>query len=101
MVKDDLDNMKHRISCEVLSRFPVNTIRERSKENLQRWRSQGTWSKSYDEWLGVLESPDDLDLISIMVGTSERSKRLRQSMPYVGMLDQTLVMQIHADRGNI
>lgn len=38
MLKDDLDRMKHRISCEVLSRFPVNTIRERSKDNLQRWR---------------------------------------------------------------
>lgn len=97
---DVLDSMKHRLSCEVLSRFSVNEIRDRAMENLDRWRSQGTWSKSYDEWLIILKSPDDRELISSMVGTDQRSNRLRQSMPYVGLLDQSIVRRIHEEVGS-
>jgi hypothetical protein len=85
---DVLDGMKHKISCEVLSRFSVQEIKERALENLMRWKSQGTWSMSYDEWTDILQSPDERLLISSMVGTDQKSNRLRQSMPYVGMLDQ-------------
>lgn len=92
---DQIDTMKHVISCEVLSRFSVGTIRERSLENLNRWKAQGTWSKSYDDWLEILQSNNDQSLISCMVGHDQRSNQLRQSMPYVGLLDQNLVREIH------
>jgi prevent-host-death family protein len=97
---DLIDKMKHIISCEVLSRFSINTIRNRSIENLNRWKSQGTWSGAYDEWFQILESKNDQNLISSMIGMDQRSNRLRQSMPYVGLLDQHLVREIHEKNGS-
>lgn len=35
---DVLDSMKHRISCEVLSRLSEGEIRDRAMENLDTWR---------------------------------------------------------------
>lgn len=98
---DSLDHMKHRISCEVLSRFPLSTIRDRSRENLKRWFDQGTWGQPYDEWMKIIDSNDDLALISRMVGLDEDSNRLRQSMPYVGMLEQSLVRNIHLENPSL
>lgn len=97
MLKAELNQVKHRISCEVLSRFPLPEIRIKAFDNLARWKSQGTWGQAYDDWLDILENGDDLMLTAAMIGSSERSEELRQSMPYVGMLDQALVAQIHAD----
>lgn len=94
---DALDTMKHRISCEVLARFSVPLIRQQARDNLDRWRKQGAWSKVYDEWLAIIDSNDDQRLISRMVGMDQESNRLRQSMPYVGLLDQALVRQIHEE----
>jgi hypothetical protein len=34
-------------------------------------------------------------LIDSMIGVNDHSNRLRQSMPYIGMLDQQTVRQIH------
>lgn len=93
---DVLDGMRHRIGCEILSRFPLSTVRDRSRNNLLRWRAQGVWSESYDEWLRIIESGSDIFLVSVMIGFDEDCYRLRQSMPYVGMLEQSLVRRIHA-----
>lgn len=93
---DALEDMRHRIGCEILSRFPLSTVRDRSRNNLLRWRAQGVWSKYYEEWLRIIESDSDVSLISYMIGFDEDCYRLRQSMPYVGMLEQSLVRRIHA-----
>ena len=45
-----LDDLKLAISMEVVSRFPVDAIRKKSKENLARWKKQGTWGPAYTEW---------------------------------------------------
>jgi len=86
--QDRLDRVKHHISCEVLARHSLKAIRERSLLNLKRWREKGSWNPAYTEWLDILERADDQELIKIMVGLDELSNRLRQSMPFVGMLDQ-------------
>ena len=94
---DALDNMKHRISCEVLARFSIAVIRQQARDNLARWRANGAWSKTYDEWQAIIESNDDHALVARMVGLDQDSNRLRQSMPYVGLLDQTRVRQLHEE----
>jgi hypothetical protein len=94
---DLLDAIKHRLSCEVLERFPISKIREHSRANLERWKAHGNWGPTYDEWLGIIEANDDYILVYRMVGLDEESNRLRQSMPYVGMLDQSIVRQIHEE----
>lgn len=92
-----LDAMKLRLSCEVLARFSLVAIRTHATANLLRWKNQGTWGVAYDEWFKIIESADDSVLISYMIGLDENSNRLRQSAPYVGMLDQVIVMNIKAD----
>jgi len=89
-----LDAIKHRLSCEVLAQFPMSQIRAHARANLIRWRSQGNWSATYGEWLTIIDSEDDSLLITRMSARDEESVRLRQSMPYVGMLDQSIVHKI-------
>lgn len=92
-----LDMVKHKLSCEVLARYTVWEIKEKSVSNIERWRSQGTFGQAYSDWLAILQDPDDRKLISAMVGSSERSNQLRQSLPYVGMLDQEIVRKINEE----
>jgi len=98
--QDLLDQIKFKISCEILAQFSVDEIRQRSLENLKRWKAKGTWSLAYDDWLAILNSNDDRKLITCMVGSDERSNQLRQSMPYVGLLDKSIVKKIHEEVGS-
>lgn len=95
----DLDVLKHKLSCEVLAHFSVTEIRRKSLENIERWRSKGTFDQAYSDWVDILLDPDDLRLISAMVATDERSNQLRQSLPYVGLLDQELVKEFNEEMG--
>jgi antitoxin component of MazEF toxin-antitoxin module len=85
-----LDEFKRRISLELMARFSLDDIRRISRENLARWKSQGTWGKVYDEWSAILEGSDDA-LVKTIIGHDERSDRLRQSTPYVGLLPKDIV----------
>jgi len=85
-----LDDLKLAISMEVVSRFPVEAIRKKSKENLTRWKRQGTWGPAYAEWREILDQ-DDAELMKTMIGRDDRSNRLRQSMPYVGLLPKEVI----------
>ena len=92
-----LDQIKFRISCEILARFSVDQIRKKSFENLTRWKENGSWSLAYDDWMAILEKKDDRKLIASMIGFDERSNQLRQSMPYVGLLDKSTVRKINEE----
>lgn len=85
-----LDDLKLAISMEVVSRFSLTEIRKKSMANLVRWKKQGTWGPAYAEWRDLL-ARDDAVLIKTMVGRDDRSNRLRQSMPYVGLLPKDVV----------
>ncbi len=85
-----LDEFKHRISLAVVARFTLDEIRRKSLKNLARWKARGTWGKVYDEWSTILKGPDDV-LVKAMIGPDERSNRLRQSTPYVGLLPKHIV----------
>ncbi len=82
----ELDELKRAISAEVISRFRPDDIRRRSLENLERWKAAGVWCSAYDEWLEILSGGDDARLYAAMVGRTGEANRLRQSMPYVGLL---------------
>ena len=90
-----LDEHKRRIAAAVVSRFPANAIRAHSLANLFRWRAAGAWVSAYDEWREILEGSDDGALFAAMLGRDERSNRLRQSPPYVGMLPREEVSQLN------
>jgi antitoxin component of MazEF toxin-antitoxin module len=92
-----LDERKRQLAVAVVREFPSRQIRAQSLANLHRWRSQGTWVPAYDEWQHILENPSDGALFAAMLGRDEESNRLRQSMPFVGLLSQDQVKTIYEE----
>lgn len=83
-----LDDLKLWLSQATLSSAELTTIRTQSLSNLQRWKAQGTWSPVYDEWLELMMHASDEHITRIMTDNGEEPNRLRQSMPYVGLVDE-------------
>jgi prevent-host-death family protein len=92
-----LDAIKHRISCVVLATFPLTEIKRRSLANIERWRVNGTYGPAYEEWSRIILDPDDTSMIAAMVGFSDHANQLRQSIPYVGMLDKDVVRKFNEE----
>jgi hypothetical protein len=88
MHHDDLDNLKFQLSLATLERASLPRIRQKSLANLARWRAAGTWGLVYDEWHELISCGSDAEIVGIMTGLDENSNRLRQSPPYVGIVDE-------------
>lgn len=95
-----LDELKRRLAVAVVREFTPREIRAQSLANLHRWKSQGTWVSAYDEWQKILESGSDGALFAAMLGRDEQSNRLRQSLPFVGLLSQEQVRAIYEEAGS-
>jgi hypothetical protein len=94
-----LDERKRLLSVAVVRRCTSQEIRAQSLANLYRWKKQGTWVSAYDEWTAILERGSDGELFAAMLGRDDQSNRLRQSMPYVGLLLQEEVERIYEEAG--
>lgn len=94
---EELDELKRKLAAEVASRFTPKLIRAHSWGNLYRWKKLGSWVSAYAEWEEILRSTDDGQLFSVMLGRDERSNRLRQSPPYVGMLPREVVRKLNEE----
>src|SRR4051812_28126559 len=81
-----LDALKLALALEVVRRFDASQIRAKILANLHGWRARGTWVTAYDDWKRIAESGDDGALFAAMIGRDEEADRLRQSMPFVGLL---------------
>lgn len=92
-----LDELKRRLAVAVVSAFTANQIRAHSLANLHRWKQRGVWIGAYDEWRSILEHGSDGELFAAMLGQDERSIRLRQSPPYVGLLPRAEVERINEE----
>lgn len=90
-----LDELKRSLALAVVRRFTPREIRAQSLANLHRWKNQGAWVSAYDEWLEIIEREDDGALFAAMLGRDERSNRLRQSPPYVGLLRRDEVRKLN------
>jgi hypothetical protein len=92
MVKRSLDLLidghKLWLAQALLKAAELPIIRARSLSNLQRWKDKGTWGAVYDEWWVIMTNASDKYLIDIMTGEYDDANRLRQSMPYTGILDE-------------
>ncbi len=93
----ELDEHKRRLATAVVSAFSANHIRAHSMANLQRWKENGVWGPAYQEWQHLLENTEDGKLFAVMLGRDERSNRLRQSPPYVGMLPRAQVEKLNEE----
>ncbi|WP_304796011.1 hypothetical protein [Lacisediminimonas sp.] len=90
----ELDVFKLRLAQKVIEKIDIKTIRRCGLENLARWKQNDVWCSAYDEWRSLLEAGSDEEIIVAMTGEDEDSNRLRQSPPYVGLLDRRLVEQL-------
>lgn len=92
-----LDDFKRALALEVVRRNSPATIRQRSLENLQRWRDSGAWCTAYDVWHSIVESGDDGKLFAAMLGQDAEANRLRQSPPYMGMLPDAVLEKLREE----
>jgi antitoxin component of MazEF toxin-antitoxin module len=92
-----LDELKRLLSLAVVRRCTPQEIRARSLANLYRWKNQGTWVSAYDEWTEILQRGSEGELFAAMLGRDDQSNRLRQSMPYVGLLSQDEIKRIYEE----
>ncbi|CAN7656557.1 hypothetical protein [Massilia sp. LjRoot122] len=82
-----LDAKKLASAVRVVQCCTVDEIRRKSLENIERWNSKGTWVSAHDEWRALMEHGTDEEIIAVMTGTDEGCNRLRQSPPYVGLVE--------------
>jgi antitoxin component of MazEF toxin-antitoxin module len=94
---EELDEHKRRLAAAVVSRFTAKHIRAQSLANLYRWKTNGVWNSAYEEWKQLLEQAEDGELFAVLLGRDERSNRLRQSPPYVGMLPRQDVRRLNEE----
>jgi hypothetical protein len=92
-----LDELKRAIACAVVRRFSPREIRAQILANLHRWKRQGSWVSAYDDWLRIAKRGDDGALFAAMLGHDDEADRLRQSMPFVGMLPPEEVRRLHEE----
>jgi antitoxin component of MazEF toxin-antitoxin module len=90
-----LDEVKYDLALAVVRGFTPREIRAKSLANLRRWKRAGVWVSAYDEWESIMRDPDDGALYGAMLGRDETSTRLRQSMPYAGLLPRDEVQRIN------
>ena len=95
----ELDQLRHTLSLAVVRSCTPRVIRAQILANLHRWECQGVWVSAYDEWRRIAQNDDDGMLFAAMLGPDEEAVRLRQSMPYVGLLSQSEVRKLHEEAG--
>jgi hypothetical protein len=94
-----LDELKRSFAVAVVRSCTPRQIRAQMLANLHRWKSQGTWGPAYDEWRDIAQSEDDGALFAVMLGRDENAVRLRQSMPFVGLLSREEVRKLNEEAG--
>jgi antitoxin component of MazEF toxin-antitoxin module len=92
-----LDELKRRLAAAVVEVCTAQHIRAHSLANLHRWKTNDVWVSAYDEWQQLLETVSDGELFATLLGRDERSNRLRQSPPYVGLLPRELVARLNEE----
>ena len=92
-----LDDLKRSIALAVVRDFTPSQIRAQILANLHRWREQGVWVSAYDEWREIARRGDDGELFAAMLGRDDTATRLRESMPFVGLLAQSEVRRLHEE----
>jgi antitoxin component of MazEF toxin-antitoxin module len=92
-----LDQLKRSIALAVVRQFTPREIRAQILANLHRWRGQGAWVSAYDEWHEIAMRGDDGELFAAMLGRDDTATRLRESMPFVGLLPQSEVRRLHEE----
>ena len=93
----ELDEIKLSLSLAVIRKHAAREIRAKILANLHRWKQRDAWVSAFDEWDEIARNDDDGVLFAAMLGRDERAVRLRQSMPYVGLLSEKEVRKVYEE----
>lgn len=93
----ELDELKRSIAMAVIRDFSTQQIRAQILANLHRWKNQGMWVSAYDEWQELASGATDGALFAVMLGRDDAAVRLRQSMPFVGLLQPTQLKRMYEE----
>lgn len=66
----------------------LSAIRAKSLANMDRWEAKGTWVSAHDEWREIMTNGSDAEVTAAMTGRDQEANRLRQSAPYIGIIDE-------------
>ncbi len=89
--KPGIEEFRIAIARTILDRFSLDEVRQKSLENLSRWKAQGTWSGYYVEWMKLMRDGSDTEVLFAMTSSDEMASRLRGASPYPGLLDENTV----------
>jgi hypothetical protein len=93
-----LDCIKLQMAQHVLARNSIKKIRISSLNTLRRWQSQGVWNQSCAEWENILLHGSDGEIRNILsLVCEEPYNRLRQSAPYVDLLEEDFVQGLYRE----
>lgn len=93
----ELDEIKLSLSLAVIRKHTAREIRARILSNLHRWKQRDAWVSAFEEWDEIARNDDDGVLFAAMLGRDEHAVRLRQSMPYVGLLSDKEVRKVYEE----
>jgi antitoxin component of MazEF toxin-antitoxin module len=93
----ELDELKRSIALSVVRDFTPTQIRAQILANLHRWQKLDAWVSAYAEWRDIASRGDDGELFAAMLGRDDNATRLRESMPFVGLLPQSEVRRLHEE----
>jgi hypothetical protein len=83
-----LDALKLETAQTILRTVGLDAVRRHSLANLHHWREIGSWCAAFAEWETLMATGSDAEVIAAMTGHDENANRLRQSAPYVGLLNR-------------
>ncbi|RYZ93466.1 MAG: hypothetical protein EOP06_00795 [Proteobacteria bacterium] len=92
--KPGIEEYRIAVAQTILERFSLQEIRQKSLENLSRWKDQGTSSGYYDEWTRLMRDGSDTEILTAMTSKDDMASRLRGASPYPGLLDEDTVRRL-------
>ncbi|MDP3008134.1 MAG: hypothetical protein Q8N30_03585 [Methylococcales bacterium] len=98
-VQQRLDRLKLLMAENVLQRYSIEQIRKHSLDALSRWKKINSWNPGYTEWEHILLTGSDDLVREIMTSDKqEPCNRLRQSPPYVDLVDEKIMEKLRETR---
>lgn len=94
---EELDELRRSHAVAVVGRHTAREIRAQILANLRRWKQSGVWGPAYDEWRDIASDDDDGRLFEAMLGRHPEAVRMRQSVPFVGLLPKDEVRRLNEE----
>jgi hypothetical protein len=68
----------------------------RAQDNLRRWQASfgGALPTAYAEWVELLDSGDQADILAVLLGHDEDAVRRRSNSPFTGVLNAVERLEI-------